>query len=126
MWGSHSYADVDESSFALILSPSPLPLLLVADALTDADQVELQRIMAELDMKQTTRMFQAVTSLAFKECVTSFRGRHLEKSETKCIESMVGKYLAHFQRINTRFAEEYAERTRQQQAEMAQAQGQAQ
>lgn len=92
------------------------------DGLTEADQAEVQRIMADLDIKQTTRMFQQVTSLAFRECVTSFRGRHLEKNETKCIESMVGKYMAHFQRINVRFGEEYVERSKQQANEMAQQQ----
>lgn len=100
-------------SLSTRLSASLLPLCLSVDGLTEADQLAVQQIMADLDVKQTTRMFQTIANVAFKDCVTSFRGKQLEKAETKCIENMVGKYMAHFQRINIRFGEEFVNMTQQ-------------
>lgn len=70
--------------------------------------------MSDLDMKQTQRLFASLSALAFKDCVQSFRTRTLEKSEEKCIENTVHKYMAHFQRVNVRFGEEFMAKAQQQ------------
>jgi CRISPR/Cas system-associated protein endoribonuclease Cas2 len=59
------------------------------DGLSESDQTAVAAIMADLDMKQTQKMFANLTEVAFNECVTNFRGRTLEKSEAKCVENMV-------------------------------------
>ena len=45
------------------------------DGLTQEDSAAVQAVMAELDIKQSQKMFHTVGQAAFKECVNSFRGR---------------------------------------------------
>jgi len=53
-------------------------------------------------------MYNRLVERCFKECVTGFRSKTLEKGEAKCVEDCAGKYIKSTQRVGLRFAEHQA------------------
>lgn len=54
------------------------------------------------------QLFSSVSTQCFNRCITNFRGRTLDSTEKKCIETCSKKFMAHYQRVGVRFADENA------------------
>jgi mitochondrial import inner membrane translocase subunit TIM9 len=53
-------------------------------------------------------MYNNLVERCFETCVTSFRSKALDKSETSCVEQCASRYIKMTQRVGLRFAEHQA------------------
>lgn len=53
-------------------------------------------------------MYNTLTERCFTTCVSSFRSKTLDKSETSCIANCAERYIKMTQRVGLRFAEDQA------------------
>ena len=53
-------------------------------------------------------MYTNLVDRCFNTCVTSFKSKNLDKSETSCIENCSNRYIKLAQRVGLRFAENQA------------------
>uniref|UniRef100_A0A7S1ZM00 Mitochondrial import inner membrane translocase subunit n=1 Tax=Trieres chinensis TaxID=1514140 RepID=A0A7S1ZM00_TRICV len=76
--------------------------------LSSYQQQELMKAMEEMQMKDSLSMYTKLVDRCFGSCVTSFRSKSLDKSETSCLEHCASRYLKMTQRVGLRFAEHQA------------------
>jgi import inner membrane translocase subunit TIM9 len=53
-------------------------------------------------------MYNTLVARCFDGCVSSFRSKTMDKSETACTENCAGRYVKMTQRVGLRFAEHQA------------------
>lgn len=53
-------------------------------------------------------MYNNLVSRCFDSCVSSFRSKTLDRSETTCVEFCASRYIKMTQRVGLRFAEHQA------------------
>lgn len=53
-------------------------------------------------------MYNNLVERCFEGCVSSFRSKTLDKSESSCLENCAGRYVKMTQRVGLRFAEHQA------------------
>ncbi|GAX13158.1 hypothetical protein FisN_17Hh088 [Fistulifera solaris] len=70
-----------------------------------------QAFMKEMEAMQTKdslNMYNKLVMRCFDGCVTSFRSKSLDKSESSCVEHCASRYVKMTQRVGLRFAEHQA------------------
>ncbi|GAX20137.1 hypothetical protein FisN_17Lh088 [Fistulifera solaris] len=70
-----------------------------------------QAFMKEMEAMQTKdslNMYNNLVMRCFDGCVTSFRSKSLDKSESSCVEHCASRYVKMTQRVGLRFAEHQA------------------
>ena len=53
-------------------------------------------------------MYNNLVERCFEGCISSFRSKTLDKSETSCVENCAARYIKMTQRVGLRFAEHQA------------------
>ena len=56
----------------------------------------------------TRSMYNSLVERCFDGCVTSFRSKTMDKSESVCVENCAARYVKMTQRVGLRFAEHQA------------------
>jgi len=75
---------------------------------TAHQQQELMRQLENMQLKDSLAMYNNLVERCFDGCVSSFRSKTLDKSETACVENCAARYVKMTQRVGLRFAEHQA------------------
>mmetsp|Transcript_14320 Transcript_14320/g.19755 ORF Transcript_14320/g.19755 Transcript_14320/m.19755 type:complete len:99 (-) Transcript_14320:139-435(-) len=73
--------------------------------LNDADSKEMMKMIEDMQMRDSLKMYNRLVERCFSSCVDSFRRKNLEASEEKCVSKCTEKFLKHSARVSIRFAE---------------------
>jgi mitochondrial import inner membrane translocase subunit TIM9 len=71
-------------------------------------QQEFMRHLENMQLKDSLAMYNNLVERCFDGCVSSFRSKTLDKSETACVENCAARYVKMTQRVGLRFAEHQA------------------
>eukprot|EP01027_Heterolobosea_sp_BB2_P001014 GEZU01001532.1.p1 GENE.GEZU01001532.1~~GEZU01001532.1.p1 ORF type:complete len:148 (-),score=64.48 GEZU01001532.1:15-458(-) len=85
-------------------------------------QMQLNQMMAELELKETLNIFNTMTERCFLDCVTTFHTSAMDAKEEGCVRRCGEKYLKHSRRVGDKFAEFNNNMIQQQQQQQAQQQ----
>ena len=75
---------------------------------TAHQQQEFMRHLENMQLKDSLAMYNNLVERCFDGCVSSFRSKTLDKSETACVENCSARYVKMTQRVGLRFAEHQA------------------
>jgi import inner membrane translocase subunit TIM9 len=82
------------------------PVIMLTD--TAHQQQEFMRHLEHMQLKDSLAMYNNLVERCFEGCVSSFRSKTLDKSETACVENCAARYVKMTQRVGLRFAEHQA------------------
>mmetsp|Transcript_49749 Transcript_49749/g.59860 ORF Transcript_49749/g.59860 Transcript_49749/m.59860 type:complete len:98 (-) Transcript_49749:378-671(-) len=71
-------------------------------------QQEFMTKLEQMQMKDSLVMYTNLVHRCFGTCITSFRSKSLDKSESACVENCSARYVKMTQRVGLRFAEQQA------------------
>ncbi|KAL4399324.1 protein transporter tim9 [Malassezia pachydermatis] len=77
-------------------------------ALSSTEQMQMQQIIEQKQMKDFMRLYSGLVERCFQGCVNDFTSRALTSKETQCVSYCTQKFLKHSERVGARFAEENA------------------
>ncbi|KAI3772334.1 hypothetical protein L6452_03517 [Arctium lappa] len=74
-------------------------------SLPPEDQARMSKMIDQLQIRDSLRMYNALVERCFSDCVESFRRKTLDEQEETCVRRCAEKFLKHSLRVGLRFAE---------------------
>mmetsp|Transcript_34418 Transcript_34418/g.52824 ORF Transcript_34418/g.52824 Transcript_34418/m.52824 type:complete len:100 (+) Transcript_34418:109-408(+) len=71
-------------------------------------QKEFMAHLEKMQMKDSLTLYNHLVMRCFDTCVSSFRSKAMDKSESQCVEKCAQRYIKMSQRVGLRFAEHQA------------------
>ena len=75
------------------------------DSLSASDKDAVMKELNSMQVMESLTTYNGLVERCFGECVTHFRAKMLDDSETACVKNCVQKYMQFSQRIGQKFAE---------------------
>jgi hypothetical protein len=66
---------------------------MAAPNFTESDQQEFLKLLEDMQIKDSQRMYNSLTERCFEGCVVNFRTRRLEAKEVKCVNTCIDSEL---------------------------------
>uniref|UniRef100_A0A6T7VR93 Mitochondrial import inner membrane translocase subunit n=1 Tax=Pyramimonas obovata TaxID=1411642 RepID=A0A6T7VR93_9CHLO len=92
--------------------------------LNEQDSKEMMKMIEDMQMRDSLKMYNRLVERCFNTCVDSFRRKNLDSGEERCVTKCTEKFLKHSARVSVRFAELSAASGEAAMAQMAAAQKQ--
>jgi len=73
--------------------------------MTELDKMKVLATMNEMQVEESMTTYNNLVERCFNECVTNFRSKSLDATETSCTQRCVQKFMAYSQRVAQRFQE---------------------
>lgn len=73
--------------------------------LSAADQATVMKELNSMQMIESIQTYNGLVDRCFKECISSFRSKTLDASETDCAKKCVAKSMEYSNRVGRRFGE---------------------
>jgi len=73
--------------------------------LDDKDSKDMMKIIEDMQMRDSLKMYNRLVERCFGNCVDSFRRKNLDSTEERCVTKCTEKFLKHSARVSVRFAE---------------------
>ena len=75
------------------------------DNLSPADRESVMKELNSMQMTESIQTYNGLVDRCFNECVTSFRTKALDTTESECIKKCVAKAMEFSNRVGRRFGE---------------------
>jgi import inner membrane translocase subunit TIM9 len=78
------------------------------DNLSAADKAAVMKELNSMQMMESIQNYNGLVDRCFNECISTFRSKTLDSTETDCIKKCVVKSMEYSQRVGRRFGEKNA------------------
>jgi import inner membrane translocase subunit TIM9 len=75
------------------------------DNLSPADKATVMKELNAMQMMESIQTYNGLVDRCFNECVSTFRAKALDNTETECLKKCVAKSMEFSQRVGRRFGE---------------------
>jgi mitochondrial import inner membrane translocase subunit TIM9 len=75
------------------------------DNLSQSDRDAVMKELNSMQMIESIQTYNGLVDRCFKECVTTFRSKTLDSTETDCVKKCVAKSMEYSNRVGQRFGE---------------------
>lgn len=75
------------------------------DNLSPADKATVMKELNSMQMMESIQTYNGLVDRCFNECVSTFRAKALDNTETECLKKCVAKSMEFSQRVGRRFGE---------------------
>jgi len=75
------------------------------DHLSASDKAKVLEKLNEMQVQDSMNTYNGLVETCFKQCVTHFKAKDLDKEEEACVGRCVQKFMAYSQRVGQRFAD---------------------
>jgi len=75
------------------------------DQMSELDKIKVLQTMNEMQVEESMSTYNNLVERCFNECVTNFRSKSLDSTETSCTQRCVQKFMAYSQRVAQKFQE---------------------
>ena len=78
------------------------------DNLSPTDKAAVMKELNSMQMMESIQTYNGLVDRCFNECVSTFRAKALDSTETDCLKKCVAKSMEYSQRVGRRFGEKNA------------------
>jgi import inner membrane translocase subunit TIM9 len=78
------------------------------DNLSPTDKAAVMKELNSMQMMESIQTYNGLVDRCFNECVSTFRAKALDNTETECLKKCVAKSMEYSQRVGRRFGEKNA------------------
>jgi import inner membrane translocase subunit TIM9 len=78
------------------------------DNLSPSDKAAVMKELNSMQMMESIQTYNGLVDRCFNECVSTFRAKALDNTETECLKKCVAKSMEYSQRVGRRFGEKNA------------------